>query len=128
MHFQLDHIAYKVPRLDKAGSLLQRKGATCMNMGYFPEVHMHIGFFKYRQHVLELLEPIGAASPIWKDPVGLHHIAIAVADVSKWHRRLCEDNPYFTTQPLRKGRHGDIFFFRVNQDPQWLFECLQTFE
>jgi len=124
MHYTLDHLAFKVSSLTEAVRRLQHKGAICEHTGFFPEVGMHIGFIRYNNHLVELLEPADAACPIWNDPVGLHHIGLAVPNVYLWHKQLSEEIHYFKPEPLRKGRHGDIFFFRLVEHPQWLFECL----
>ncbi|MFO7939389.1 MAG: VOC family protein [Bacteroidales bacterium] len=124
MRYKLDHVAFKVRSIETTVSQLSIQGVQCEHVGYYPEVGMQIGFVKLKNTLIELLEPVDACCPIWEDPQGLHHIGLAVDDVHLWYRQLMEEGLYFKPEPLRKGRHGDIFFFRLAQYPQWLFECL----
>lgn len=124
MRYKLDHVAFKVRSVKAAVSQLSGRGARYEHTGYYPEVGMQIGFVRYNDKLIELLEPVDAFCPIWEDPFGLHHIGLAVDDVHAWYRQLSEEELYFKSEPLRKGRHGDIFFFRLVEYPQWLFECL----
>ena len=125
MDFLLDHIAIKVDDMERACSLFKLKGATLDSLAYYPEVGMQIAFLSLNGSVYELLKPVDAFCPIAGINDGLHHIAIAVDSIEQMHSAISASGSFEAVQPIRKGRHGRIFFFSIKGMPLIQYECME---
>ena len=121
---EIDHIAILVESLHQTLNSLKVHGVQCLDIGEFPEVGMKIAFAEYNGKILELLEVVSEDSPAAKHSKGLHHLAFEVDDLKNWHQTLSADSQ-FKTSPIRPGRHGDIFFFELENSNGIQYELMQ---
>ncbi|MGF1500640.1 MAG: methylmalonyl-CoA epimerase [Paracoccaceae bacterium] len=91
---RLNHVAIAVPDLDAASALYrQTLGATVSEPQAEPDHGVTVVFIELPNTKIELLEPLGAASPIAgfleKNPAGgIHHICYEVEDIRAARDRL----------------------------------------
>jgi methylmalonyl-CoA/ethylmalonyl-CoA epimerase len=84
---RINHIALAVPNLDVAVARYRDSlGATVSEPQALPEHGVTVVFVSFENSKVELLEPLGEASPIaaflTKNPDGgMHHICYEVADI-----------------------------------------------
>jgi methylmalonyl-CoA/ethylmalonyl-CoA epimerase len=84
---KLNHVAIAVPDLEKASRLYRDSlGATVSAPTGLPEHGVTVAFVELPNAKVELLEPLGAASPISKfldknPDGGMHHICFEVEDI-----------------------------------------------
>ncbi|MAN76656.1 methylmalonyl-CoA epimerase [Pelagibacterium flavum] len=93
---RVNHIAIAVPDLEAAARRYREMlGASVSGVQELPEHGVRVVFVETGNTKVELLEPLGDASPIAafleRNPDGgMHHICYEVADVSAAVRRLIE--------------------------------------
>jgi len=126
VNLNIDHIAIKVADIDSVARAFEELGYTRQDTKRFEEVAMDISFLGKGSGKLELLQPFDPSSPIFKDPDGLHHVAIGVGDIVKTHAQMSESRLFTVEGPLRRGAHSRIFFFRIAGEGNTLYECVET--
>ena len=93
---RLNHVAIVVPDLAKAASLYRETlGARVSVPHALPEHGVTVVFVELQNTKIELLEPLGADSPVagflQKNPSGgMHHVCYEVADIRAARDRLKE--------------------------------------
>ncbi len=115
MGLHLDHIAIAVRDLQRASQLYEQ--LLDVDAGSTEEVAsegVRVRFFSCGETTIELMEPLGEASPIArfleKRGEGLHHIAFAVEDLSATLKRL-EKQGIKPHGPVRQGSQGKQICF-----------------
>ena len=88
MPHDLNHVAIAVPDLEAAAAPYRALGLPVSAAQALPEHGVTVAFVQLGNTKLELLEPLGADSPIAsfleRHPAGgLHHICLQVADLEK---------------------------------------------
>lgn len=120
---RINHIAIAVPNVEKAGTYWQEAlGADVSGVESLPEHGVRIVFVDAPNVKVELMEPLGANSPIAafleRNPDGgMHHICYEVSDIivardhliAKGARVLGEGIP-------KKGAHGNPVLFLHPKD------------
>lgn len=91
----LNHIAIAVPDLDEAAAQYKLLGATVSAPKELPEHGVTVVFVGVPNTKIELLHPLGEASPIAgfleKNPAGgIHHICFEVAEIDEASDKLRE--------------------------------------
>ncbi|MCI0471787.1 MAG: VOC family protein [Candidatus Aminicenantes bacterium] len=123
----IDHIAIKVSDLILSCQALENLGLTCKSIEQYNEVSMQIAFLSSPNNktTLELLAVTDPSSPIANDPAGLHHIGLKVENIEKIYKMMKGDKRYKLEGDIRKGSHSRIFFFRIKDQEETLFECVE---
>lgn len=127
----LNHIAIAVPDLAEAATQYQKLGATVSPPKDLPDHGVTVVFVSIPNTKIELLHPLGDASPIArfleKNPAGgIHHVCFEVAEIDQASAKLCEigvrtlgggkpklgahDRPVLFAHP--KDFHGALFEFQ----------------
>ena len=120
---RLNHVAIAVPELEKAAGIYRKMlGAKVSAPQAEPEHGVTVVFVELPNTKIELLEPLGEASPIQaflgKNPSGgMHHVCYEVADIlaardqlqREGARVLGDGNP-------RTGAHGKPVLFLHPKD------------
>lgn len=122
---QLDHIAIKVANLKEVSSVLEDMGLPCTSIKQHDEVGMRIAFLGNRETRLELLEVTANNSPIANDKSGLHHLGIKVKNIEEAFKKLKESDRCQVLGEIRQGVHSRIFFFKMIEQEEILFECVE---
>lgn len=115
---RLNHVALAVPDLAAAiGAYETTLGATVSAPQALPEHGVTVVFVELPNTKIELLEPLGAASPIAaflaKNPKGgMHHLCYEVGDLTAATARLIETGARVLGDGLPKiGAHGRPVIF-----------------
>ena len=110
---RLNHLAIAVPDLERAASLYRMMlGATVSQPQPLPEHGVTVVFVALPNSKLELMSPLGAASPIRpfleRHPEGgMHHVCFEVADIIAARDRLVADGArVLGSGEPRIGAHG----------------------
>jgi methylmalonyl-CoA/ethylmalonyl-CoA epimerase len=91
---RLNHVAIVVPDLEAASALYRDTlGATVLPPQALPEHGVTVVFIELGNSRIELLEPLGADSPVRgflaRNPQGgMHHVCYEVADIREARERL----------------------------------------
>lgn len=91
----LNHVAIVVPDLAEAASLYKSLGATVSLPKDLPAHGVTVVFVSIPNTKIELLHPLGDASPLTsfleKNPAGgIHHLCFEVTELNKASEKLCE--------------------------------------
>ena len=120
---QLNHVAIVVPDLAKAASLYRETlGARVSAPHALPEHGVTVVFVELPNTKIELLEPLGADSPVagflLKNPSGgMHHVCYEVADIRAARDRLKEAGARVLGDgEPRTGAHGKPVLFLHPKD------------
>ncbi|NDV02194.1 methylmalonyl-CoA epimerase [Pseudoroseicyclus tamaricis] len=118
---RLNHVAIAVP--DLAAAAAQYRGTLGADVGApraLPEHGVTIVFVTLPNTSIELMEPLGEASPLagflQKSPAGgMHHLCYEVADISAAAARL-EAEGARVLGPVKTGAHGRPVLFLHPKD------------
>lgn len=120
---RLNHVALAVPHLDSAASHYREAlGATVSEPQSLPEHGVRVVFVTLANTKIELLEPLGDASPIAlfleKNPSGgMHHICYEVDDILAARARLTAKGARVLGNGEPKiGAHGKPVLFLHPKD------------
>ena len=120
---RLNHVAIAVPDLEKASALYRETlGAEVSEPQALPEHGVTVVFIKLPNTKIELLEPLGDASPIGsfleRNPDGgMHHICYEVDDILAARDRLSKDGARVLGDGEPKtGAHGKPVLFLHPKD------------
>lgn len=120
---RLNHVAIAVPDLDSAAARYRDTlGASVSERQALPEHGVTVVFVALDNTKVELLEPLGEASPIAaflkKNPAGgMHHLCYEVADIIAARDRLMEDGARVLGDgEPRIGAHGKPVLFLHPKD------------
>ncbi len=120
---RLNHVAIAVPDLGAATALYRDTlGATISPPQALPEHGVTVVFVELPNTKVELLEPLGDASPIAKylqsNPSGgMHHICYEVSDIRQAAARLSSDGARVLGDGEPKmGAHGNPVLFLHPKD------------
>lgn len=120
---RLNHVALAVPDLATATSLYRdRLGARVSSPQALPKHGVTVVFVDLQNTRIELLEPLGQASPISaflaRNPEGgMHHICYEVADIRDARRQLLERGARILGDGEPKiGAHGNPVLFLHPKD------------
>lgn len=124
---KLDHIAIKVTKLKEVSHVLEEMGLPCNSIEQHDEVGMRIAFLgnRNRETRLELLEVTDNKSPIANDKPGLHHLGIKVKNIEEAYNKMKESDCCHVLGNIRQGAHSRIFFFKIKEQEEILFECVE---
>ena len=117
----VNHIAIAVPDLAAASATYRKAlGASVGEPRMLPEHGVTVAFVDLGNTKVELLEPLGDASPIAKFLAdrpggGMHHICYEVADVREATSKL-EAGGARTLGPAKIGAHGNPVVFLHPKD------------
>ena len=129
----INHIAIAVPDLDKAAAeWAERTGATVSGVQSLPEHGVNVVFVDVPGNRIELLEPLGAGSPIAKflernPDGGMHHICFDVEDLLAMRDQMIEQGARVLGDGEPKiGAHGKpVLFFHPKDFSGTLVELEQ---
>jgi methylmalonyl-CoA/ethylmalonyl-CoA epimerase len=120
---RLNHVAIAVPNIaDAARAYRERLGATLSAPQALPEHGVTVIFVELPNTKIELLEPLGEASPIAKflerNPQGgTHHLCFEVEDILAARDRLVADGARILGDgEPRLGAHGKPVLFLSPKD------------
>jgi methylmalonyl-CoA/ethylmalonyl-CoA epimerase len=120
---RLNHVAIAVPDLDAASAIYRDTlGATVSAPQALPEHGVTVVFIDTGNTKIELLEPLGEASPIAsfleKNPSGgMHHLCYEVADILAARDRLKASGARVLGDGMPKvGAHGKPVLFLHPKD------------
>ena len=120
---RLNHVAIAVPDLDAASAIYRDTlGATVSAPQALPEHGVTVVFIDTGNSKIELLEPLGEASPIAsfleKNPSGgMHHLCYEVADILAARDRLKASGARVLGDGMPKvGAHGKPVLFLHPKD------------
>ncbi|MDP6259607.1 MAG: VOC family protein [Rhodospirillales bacterium] len=130
---RIDHLGIIVADLDKAIErfrfLIGGKPAYTKDM---PDVGLRIATFEAENISLELIEYVGPESNFAKEvmgnEIGLNHISIGVNDLNKAINEFTEAKFKIMDGFPREGSHGQVAFFRRDNDTGLLFEICERTE
>jgi methylmalonyl-CoA/ethylmalonyl-CoA epimerase len=130
---RIDHLGIIVADLDKAIErfrfLIGGKPAYTKDM---PDVGLRIATFEAENISLELIEYVGPESNFTKEvmgnEIGLNHISIGVNDLNKAINEFTEAKFKIMDGFPREGSHGQVAFFRRDNDTDLLFEICERTE
>ena len=130
---RIDHLGIIVADLDKAIErfrfLTDGEPAYTKDM---PDVGLRIATFEAENISLELVEYAGSASEFAKevmgDETGLNHISLGVDDLNKAITEFTEAGFKIMEGFPREGAHGQVAFFRRDNDTGLLFELCERAE
>ena len=118
---KLNHVAIAVPDLAAAGATWRDAlGARVSKPQALPEHGVTVVFVDFGDTHIELMEPLGADSPIAgfleRHPSGgMHHVCFEVADLAKARDRLLEAGARVLGEPAT-GAHGKPVVFLHPKD------------
>ncbi len=120
---RLNHVAIAVPDLDAATATYKGAlGATVSDVQDEPDHGVRVVFVELPNTKIELLEPLGEASPIQafldKNPSGgMHHVCYEVDDILAARDRLKEEGARIIGNGEPKiGAHGKPVLFLHPKD------------
>jgi methylmalonyl-CoA/ethylmalonyl-CoA epimerase len=120
---RLNHVAIAVPDLDAAARLYKAKlGASVSEPQALPEHGVSVVFVELPNTRIELMAPLGEASPIAKflerhPEGGMHHLCFEVDDVSAARDRLKREGARVLGDGEPKvGAHGKPVIFLSPKD------------
>ncbi len=118
----LNHVAIAVPDLASASASYRALGADVSAVQRLPEHGVSVVFVQISNTKIELLEPLGEASPIAKflakNPAGgMHHLCYEVADLDAAIQTLSDNGARVLGEP-KIGAHGKPVVFLHPKDFQ----------
>ena len=119
---RLNHVAIAVPRLAEAAARYQALGAEVSAPLAQPEHGVSVVFVTLANTKIELLEPLGEASPIAgflerNRLGGIHHVCYEVADIEAARARLASTGMRVLGDGKPKlGAHGKPVLFLNPKD------------
>jgi methylmalonyl-CoA/ethylmalonyl-CoA epimerase len=119
---RLNHVAIAVPRLAEAAARYQALGAEVSAPLAQPEHGVSVVFVTLANTKIELLEPLGEASPIAgflerNKLGGIHHVCYEVADIEAARARLASTGMRVLGDGKPKlGAHGKPVLFLNPKD------------
>jgi methylmalonyl-CoA/ethylmalonyl-CoA epimerase len=107
----IEHIGIAVQSLDEAIPLFERLlGTRCYGIEEVPDQKVRTAFFQIGQTKIELLESTAPDGPIGKFVAkrgeGLHHLALAVDNVSAALHEMSAEGVQLIDQQPRRGAEG----------------------
>ena len=119
---RLNHVGVATPSIERSVALYrERLGATQVGDAFdLPAQGVRVCFVDAPNAQIELIEPLGADSPIVKflekNPLGgQHHLCFEVADIAE-ARAWYEGKSVRILGPTRIGAHGTPIFFLHPKD------------
>lgn len=119
---RLNHVGVATPSIEKSAALYREKmGATKVHDAFdLPAQGVRVCFVDAPNMQVELIEPLGADSPILKflerNPEGgQHHLCFEVADIEE-AREWYDAQGVRILGPTRIGAHGTPIFFLHPKD------------
>lgn len=128
----LDHVAIAVRSLDEKVALFRRVlGIEPHSIEDLPEHGVRVALFLLGDDRIELLEPLGDASPIARfldtRGEGLHHLSLSVDDVGAALARLASLGVPLIDQKARPGADGkEVAFLHPKGTGGILLELSQS--
>jgi len=131
MKYNIDHIGIAVPSIEEAKRFI--KDAFGVEMEKIETVEsqkVKVGRVKFKNIILEFLEPTSPDSPISKfikKKGGLHHIAVSVDSVKEKLEFLKEkDIPLIDKAPRKGATYHWIAFLSPKNPAKTLIEIVET--
>lgn len=120
------HIGITVSNISEIIEELETLGMPCTSRASHDEIGMDIAFCGKGECSIELGEKKNNVkdSPI-SDTLGVHHIALKVEDIEKYYSMINSSDKYSVQIEIKQGAHGKVFFFRINNWDEILFECVE---
>lgn len=120
------HIGITVANINEIIEELEILGMPCTSRAFHDEIGMDIAFCGKGESSIELGEKKSKVenSPI-SDKLGVHHIALKVEDIEKYYSMIKSSDKYSVQMEIKQGAHGKVFFFRINNWDEILFECVE---
>ena len=130
---KIDHLGIIVADLEKAIERFRLlTGGEPAYTKEMMEVGLKIATFEAENISLELIEYVGPESNFAKEvmgnEIGLNHISIGVNDLNKAINEFTEAKFKIMDGFPRKGSHGQVAFFRRDNDTDLLFEICERTE
>ena len=111
----LDHLGIAVKSLAKARKFYESLGMKVLNEEVVEHERVRVGMVPVGETRIELLEATEADSPIGrfiaKRGEGLHHIAIAVEDLSATVEQLKKNGTRLISDEIKVGAGGHLYIF-----------------
>jgi len=111
----LDHLGIAVKSLAKARKFYESLGMKVLNEEVVEHERVRVGMVPVGETRIELLEATEADSPIGrfiaKRGEGLHHIAIAVEDLSATVEQLKKNGTRLISDEIKVGAGGHLYVF-----------------
>ena len=111
----LDHLGIAVKSLAKARKFYESLGMKVLNEEVVEHEQVRVGMVPVGETRIELLEATEANSPIGrfiaKCGEGLHHIAIAVEDLSATVEQLKKNGTRLISDEIKVGAGGHLYVF-----------------
>jgi len=120
------HIGKVVKNLDEEAATFKQLGFEVSEIKLDSAQKVKIRLAKKGEVIVELLEPLGADSPIANAAPGLHHICFCVQDIEKYLVQIKENNFGFQlTKPTKSIFNGRrvAFFGTPNKD---IYEVIES--
>lgn len=118
--WSIDHVGIAVPDLDAGAAPWRSLGLPWAEDEVLPEQGVRIRILRAGDGLLELLAPLGDASPVARflerRGPGLHHLAFRVGDVAAELARLRSEGARTVDEAPRPGRAGSRVAF---VHPSW---------
>lgn len=112
---RIDHIGIAVRSLEEGLEPYRALGLELAGTEEVPGQGVRVGFLPLGETRLELLEPIGEASPIARHlerrGPGLHHVCLRVDDIRASMARLREAGIRVLSDEPQEGAHGCLVCF-----------------
>ncbi len=124
---KIDHIAVSVSNIEEIIKELEYLGLPNQGIKKFEQIGMKIAFIGNNETQIELGEVYSRSvkTPVIEGHKGLHHIAVKAEDIDLMYSTLKENSKYTIIGELRKGAHGKVFFFKIKELENTLFECVE---
>ena len=111
----LDHLGIAVKSLAKARKFYESLGMKVLNEEVVEHERVRVGMVPVGETRIELLEATEVDSPIGrfiaKRGEGLHHIAIAVEDLSATVEQLKKNGTRLISDEIKVGAGGHLYVF-----------------
>ena len=111
----LDHLGIAVKSLAKARKFYELLGMKVLNEEVVEHEQVRVGMVPVGETRIELLEATEADSPIGRFIAtrgeGLHHIAIAVEDLSATVEQLKKNGTRLISDEIKVGADGHLYVF-----------------
>ncbi|MBT4590332.1 MAG: hypothetical protein HON14_04570 [Rhodospirillaceae bacterium] len=128
--FRIDHLGIIVSDLKSATERF--RGLTGSEPAYtkeMPEVGLRIATFEAENIAIELIEYQDEHSELAKksmgEDIGINHLSIDVANLSQAIAEMTNAGMELVEGFPREGAHGQVAFFKRDQDTGVLFEICQ---
>jgi len=131
---KVDHVGIAVKSIEEALPVFKKIfGKDPEEIKELPDHGVKVAMFKIGETLIELLEPLGESSPIWKfvneRGGGLHHIAIGVKGLREGLKELEESGIRLIDKEPRIGAEGkEIAFIHPKSTFRVLLELVEEGE